>query len=196
MTESTPTPPPSDDPLARIGILISSTRPNRIGHHVADWVTELAPDDVEARALDLARIGLPLLDEPDLPANGNYAQPHTRAWSELIMGIDGLIIVTGEYNAGYPAPLKNAIDYLWAEWRDLPVGCVGYGWGGARKAIAALDQTLERLNMKVLRPVCLEFGNDLTERGEIGVPNPAPEEAVRTLYSQLIAAGSPRGAGS
>ena len=72
-----------------------------------------------------------------------------------------------EYNRGYNAALKNAIDYLYAEWEGLPVGCVGYGWHGASYAKSALRQTLERVKMTVVDGPGLEFGKTLTQEGEV-----------------------------
>ena len=63
---------------------------------------------------------------------------------------DALVLVMPEYNRGYNASLKNAIDFLYAEWEGLPVGCVGYGWHGASYAKSALRQTLERVKMTVV----------------------------------------------
>ena len=73
---------------------------------------------------------------------------------------DALVLVMPEYNRGYNASLKNAIDYLYAEWEGLPVGCVGYGWHGASYAKSALRQTLERVKMTVVDGPGLEFGED------------------------------------
>jgi NAD(P)H-dependent FMN reductase len=129
----------------RIGIVTASTRPTRIGHHVAAWVGGLAPEDVELVAVDLRELALPLLDEPEMPSEGHYAHEHTRRWAVLVESLDAVVLVMPEYNRGYNAALKNAIDYLYAEWDGMPVACVGYGWSGAQYARSALRQTLERM---------------------------------------------------
>ena len=64
--------------MRRIGIVTASTRPGRIGHHVAAWVTGLAPDDVDLVGVDLRELALPLLDEPEMPSEGDYGYEHTR----------------------------------------------------------------------------------------------------------------------
>ncbi|PRY49802.1 NADPH-dependent FMN reductase, partial [Knoellia remsis] len=75
--------------MNNLSIIVSSTRPSRIGHHVTRWVQEQAdPEQWQVKVLDLAEIGLPFLDEPDMPANGNYALPHTQAWASEIFGSD------------------------------------------------------------------------------------------------------------
>ena len=108
----------------KIGIVVSSSRPTRIGHQVAQWVRSLAPEGVEADIIDLAEVDLPFLAEPEQPATGNYSMPSTVAWSERVRSYDALILTVPEYNAGYPAVLKNAIDTLHAEWNGVPIGVI------------------------------------------------------------------------
>jgi NAD(P)H-dependent FMN reductase len=79
--------------------------------------------------LDLAEIALPFLDEPHHPRLGKYTKPHTFAWSRAVDEADAFVIVVPEYNGGFPAALKNALDYLHAEWHEKPVGVVTYGGG-------------------------------------------------------------------
>ena len=76
-----------------------------------------------------------------------YKNDHTLAWAKMVAAADGFVIVTPEYNAGYPAPLKNAIDYLHKEWKAKPVAFVGYGAGPATNAIKQLKEVTERLGM-------------------------------------------------
>ena len=111
--------------MTRIGIVTSSTRPTRIGHHVAQWVASQAPDGVEVEPIDLRDLALPLLDEPEMPSSGQYAHEHTKRWAALVDGVDAVVFVMPEYNRGYNAALKNAIDYLYAQWQGKPVACVG-----------------------------------------------------------------------
>jgi NAD(P)H-dependent FMN reductase len=174
----------------KIGIIVSTTRPARIGPKVAGWVAGLAPYGTDVEIVDLAAIGLPFLADAQMPAAGEYDQPSTLAWSERVSGFDALIVTVAEYNGGYPAVLKNAIDTLHAEWKGMPVGVVGYGWGGATAATGALSTVLDRLQTVRLDGPGLSFGEDLTPEGEI-LPA-APEEAVRGLYDQLVAAAAAR----
>src|SRR5699024_10979513 len=118
-----------------IGIIVSSSRPRRIGPRVAQWIGELAPAGTTVDVIDLAEVDLPFLAEPELPATGNYTLPSTIAWSERIRQLDGLILALPEYHAGYPAVVKNAFDSLHAEWKGLPAGIIGYGWGAAANSV-------------------------------------------------------------
>lgn len=170
----------------KIGIVISSSRPTRIGPKVAEWVASLAPEAAEVELVDLAEIDLPFLAEPEHPATGNYRLPSTLAWAEQVRGYDGLIITLAEYNAGYPAVVKNAIDTLHAEWKDLPIGIVGYGWRAAASAVRQLGEVLERVQALVLTGPGLNFGTEMTPEGEI--LEAAPAEEVRGLYTQVLTA--------
>jgi len=68
-----------------------------------------------------------LLDDPHLPRLRQYTRQHTSDWSALVDAVDAVVFVTPEYNFGYPATIKNAIDYLHSEWNYKPVGFVSYG---------------------------------------------------------------------
>lgn len=170
----------------RIGVVVSTTRPARIGPKVAGWITGLAPYGTEVELVDLAAIGLPFLADGQMPSAGEYDQPSTIAWSERVRSYDALILTVAEYNGGYPAVLKNALDTLHAEWKGLPVGVVGYGWGGAAAATGALATVLDRLQTLRLDGPGLRFGEDLTPEGEI--LEAAPADDVRGLYDQVLAA--------
>jgi NAD(P)H-dependent FMN reductase len=98
--------------------------------------------------IDLAVINLPFLDEPEMPALGNYQHEHTKTWSELISLYDGFIFVLPQYNWGYPAPLKNALDFLYHEWTNKPATIVTYGNHGGGKATAQLQIVLQGLHMR------------------------------------------------
>ena len=173
--------------MTRIGIVTASTRPRRIGHHVAAWVRGLGPDDVELVDVDLRELALPLLDEPEMPSDGHYVHEHTRRWAAVVEGLDAMVLVMPEYNRGYNAALKNAIDYLYAEWDGMPVACVGYGWSGARYARSALRQTLERVGMVVVEGAALHFEKTLDLDGTV---HAAVGDAadVQRMYAGLVAA--------
>ncbi|GAA4400179.1 NAD(P)H-dependent oxidoreductase [Fodinibacter luteus] len=177
--------------MTRIGIVTASTRPSRIGHHVAAWVLDLAPEGVEPVGIDLRELALPFLDEPELPSDGRYAHEHTRRWSETVTGLDAVVLVMPEYNRGYNAALKNAIDYLYAEWDGMPVACVGYGWSGARYARSALRQTLERVGMVVVDGAALHLEKTLDPDGTVRADDAAVAD-VRSMFAALVAAATAR----
>jgi len=131
---------------------MGSTRAKRLCPAIARWVAGIAHagTGLDAELVDLADWPLPMDDEPGIPALGAYSQPHTRAWSAKIAGADAFVFVTPQYNWGYPAPLKNAIDHLHAEWRGKPLVIVSYGGHGGGKCAAQLRQVAEGLKMRVI----------------------------------------------
>ena len=88
------------------------------------------------RIVDLETLGLALDDEPAMPALGRYTRETTRAWSDLVTAAAGVVIVTPQYNWSVPAPLKNAIDHLYREWKGKPALLVTYGGHGGDKCEA------------------------------------------------------------
>ncbi len=129
----------------RLMIVVSSTRPSRVGRKVADWVVKRAEahDGFDVELVDLAELGLPLMDEPNHPRLSTYTRQHTLDWSGMVDASDAFVFVMAEYNHGFTAPLKNAIDYLLHEWAYKPVGFVSYGGvaGGTRA-------------VQMIKPVC------------------------------------------
>jgi NAD(P)H-dependent FMN reductase/GNAT superfamily N-acetyltransferase len=136
-----------------LAVVIGSTRPGRVGPIVANWFAIEAEQHriFEVRILDLASVALPLLDEPEHPSSGIYAHDHTRRWSEMVAGADAFVFVTTEYNRGVPAPLKNALDYLYTEWHDKPAAVVSYGMTSmGLRAAESLRQTISALGMMLV----------------------------------------------
>jgi NAD(P)H-dependent FMN reductase len=131
-------------------IIIGSTRPGRRGAAVGNWFHDLVirDDRFGVELIDLAEVGLPLLDEPLPPGRGPYTQEHTRRWSRTISAGEAYVFVVPEYNHSYNAATKNALDFLGEEWRNKPVGFVGYGGiaAGAR-AVQALTPVVAALGM-------------------------------------------------
>jgi NAD(P)H-dependent FMN reductase len=176
--------------MPRLLIIIASTRPGRIGLPVANWFVEHAASHggFELEVADLAELELPLLDEPNHPRLRRYTRDHTRAWSATVAAADAVVMVTSEYNYGYPAALKNAIDYLHHEWRYKPVGFVSYGGVAAgTRAVQQLKQVVTALAMmptqaSVNIPFVQQF---LSEDGAI-IGNEIMLEAVPAMLDELL----------
>ncbi|MBA3927114.1 NADPH-dependent FMN reductase [Listeria rustica] len=131
-----------------IGLIIGSNRPTRVCRTVAEWaMKEMEHDKLNLSLIDLAEINLPFLDEPEIPAHGNYQKEHTKAWSELIKGYDGFVFIFPQYNWGYPAVLKNALDFLYDEWRGKPVSIMCYGGHGGFQAALSMKLVTQGLHM-------------------------------------------------
>jgi NAD(P)H-dependent FMN reductase len=129
----------------KIGIIIGSTRPGRLGAQVAQWISDefSQTPGLKFSLIDLKAWNLPLFNEPGMPSKGQYTHDYTRKWSKEINKYAAFIFVTPEYNGGYPASLKNAIDYLHKEWTGKPAIIVSYGYGGGKGAAGQLKQVLE-----------------------------------------------------
>jgi NAD(P)H-dependent FMN reductase len=175
--------------MTRIGIILGSTRPNRNGEQVAKWVYDIASrrDDAEYELVDLRDYPLPHLDEPLPPSMGQYQNEHTKAWADKIASFDGFVIVTPEYNHSTSGVLKNAIDYLYAEWNNKAVGFVSYGGvGGARAAehlrLVAGELQMADVRQQVALSMLTEFENfSVFKPGDYNVA------ALGTLLDQVVA---------
>ena len=132
--------------MLKVGIITGSTRPNRKSLDVAKWVLEAARkrSDAEYELVDIKDFELPLLDEPIPPSMGKYQQPHTKRWAAKIASLDAFVFVSPEYNHGIPGALKNAIDFLFAEWNHKAAGFVSYGGAGGARAVEQLRLVVER----------------------------------------------------
>lgn len=137
----------------RIGIIIGSTRPGRVGDQVARWVLENASAraDAEFELVDLAEYQLPHLDEAVPPSLGQYAKAHTKAWAEKVDSFDGFIFVTPEYNHSTSGALKNALDFVYGEWNNKAAGLVSYGAAGGTRAAEHLRLILGELQVADVR---------------------------------------------
>jgi NAD(P)H-dependent FMN reductase len=175
--------------MTKIGIILGSTRPGRNGAQVAKWVYEQAQQRTEAEfeLVDLLDYPLPHLDEPIPPSLGQYKNDHTKSWAAKIASLDGFVIVTPEYNHSTSGVLKNAIDYLYAEWNNKAVGFVSYGAvGGARAAehlrLVAGELQMADVRQQVALSLITEFENySVFKPGDYNVA------ALNTLLDQVIA---------
>lgn len=137
----------------RILVILGSTRKQRLCPQIATWVRSSGEEALPAQyeTIDLRDWPLPMDDEPGVPAHGQYVQNHTQRWSEKISSADAVVFVTPQYNWGYPAPLKNALDHLYKEWADMPAMVVTYGGHGGSKCSHQLRQVLDGLHMKPVK---------------------------------------------
>jgi NAD(P)H-dependent FMN reductase len=141
--------------MERIQVIMGSTRPNRFGEKPARWVMELlaARGDLDVELIDLRDYPLPFFEQPLSPARSQreYPDDGIARWGRKVDEADGFVFVTPEYNHGYPASLKNAIDHLFPEWQRKPVAFVGYGSVGGARAIEQLREVVVELEMAPLR---------------------------------------------
>ena len=174
--------------MTRIGIILVSTRPGRNSEAVASWVLEEAKQrgDAEFELIDLRDFPLPHFDEPSSPRLGQYTQDHTKAWAAAIASFDGFVMVTPEYNHSTSGVLKNAIDFLYAEWANKAVGFVGYGAIGGGRAVEHLRLVAGEVQMAdVQAQVALSMFTDFTNFTEF-TPAPRQVDALNQMLDQLV----------
>ena len=158
----------------RVGLISGSARVVRAGPQIAAFVRGVIEKDIASQStaavefdvIDVGTLDLPAhYDEPGIPSHvenipDDYVHEHTRAWSRRVASLDTFVFVTPQYNWGVPAALKNAIDYLFKEWRGKPFMVVSYGGHGGGHAAAALQLILGGgIGMKAAPagPVSLSF---------------------------------------
>ena len=137
----------------KIGIILGSTRPGRKGDQVAKWVLEQAAkrDSATYELVDLADFALPHLDEVVTASQGRYENEHTKAWAAAVAQYDGFVFVTPEYNHSTSGALKNAIDFIYAEWNNKAAGFVSYGVAGGTRAVEHLRLIVGELQIADVR---------------------------------------------
>lgn len=185
----------TQDPPLRIAVVAGTTRPKRRSRIVAEWTHAQADTHLGGRAqlelVDLAQFDLPLLDEPLPAAIGDYSAAHTHRWARKIDSYDGFIFVTPEYNHSMPASLKNAVDFLFAEWNDKAAGFVSYGLNGGVRAVEHLRLTLAEVKVACVRSqVALSLFSDfdlpeMTEPGELR-PGAHHDAVLRRMLDEVV----------
>src|SRR6267143_6613344 len=177
--------------MLRIAIIIGRTRPGRNGEAVAKWVYEIAQKrtDAEFELVDIKDFNLPLLDEPMPPVMGQYSKPHTKAWAAKIGKFDAYVFVTPEYNHSISGALKNAIDFLFAEWNNKAAGFVSYGGAGGARAVEQLRLVMAEVQIATVRnQVLLSMFTDF-ENFSVFKPLARHEKSVNDVFDQVLAWG-------
>src|SRR3954447_15945393 len=173
----------------KIGIILGSTRPGRNGKAVADWVLDKAQARIgpDYDLIDPADPPLPHMDEPMSPMLGQYAGEHTKAWAATIARYDGYVFVTPEYNHSTSGVLKNAIDYLYAEWTNKAAAFVSYGSVGGARAVEHLRAVSSELQIAHVRQqLAFSLFADF-ENFSTFAPGPQHAGQAQTMFDQLEA---------
>lgn len=175
--------------MYNLKIITSTTREGRKGIAIAEWITEFAKQvsGFNIELLDLAEINLPFMNEPNHPRLQQYKYDHTKKWSETIEHADAFIIVLSEYNFGFPAPIKNALDYLYNEWKYKPVGIVSYGGVSAGlRSTQMLKQVLTALNMMPLsEQVSIPMFTKFINEDGVFAPDDMIKQSATVLLTEL-----------
>ncbi len=178
--------------MLKIGVIIGSTRPGRNAEKVAAWVMERASrrSDAQFELVDIKDYNLPLLDEPVPPSQGKYSKAHTKAWAQKIASLDAFVFVAPEYNHGVPASLKNAIDFLYAEWNNKAAGFVSFGSAAGARSVEHLRGIMGEVQVADVRQQVLFSLYADFENFSVLKPNPSHDAALVTMLDQLVAWGT------
>ena len=178
--------------MIKIGIIIGSTRPGRVGASVGKWVLEEAQKrrDADFQLIDLKEHDLPLLDEPVPPSMGQYSKEHTKKWAKVIDSFDAFIFVTPEYNHSTSGALKNAIDFVYKEWNNKVAGFVAYGSAGGTRAVEHLRLIMAEVQVATVRAqVALSLMTDF-ENFKDFKPADYHMKNLDSLFDQVISWGT------
>jgi NAD(P)H-dependent FMN reductase len=175
--------------MLKLAVIIGSTRPGRVGEAVARWVHELAQQrrDAAVELVDIQAFDLPLLDEPIPPSQGKYSKEHTKRWAATIASFDGFVFVTPEYNHGISGALKNAIDFLYAEWNNKAAGFVGYGSAGGVRAVEHLRLVMAEVQVATVRQQVMLSLRDDFENYSVFKPREFHAKVVGQVFDQVVA---------
>ncbi len=175
--------------MENLKIITSTTRQGNKGIAVANWITQLAKHDnrFNTELISLADFDLPLMDEPNHPRLQQYQNESTKKWSAIVDGADAFIIVLAEYNHGFPAPIKNALDHLYKEWGHKPAGVVSYGGLSAGlRSFQMLKPVLNALNMvPVLDSVSVPFFTKFINDEEEFVPEESVVKSAHVMLNEI-----------
>jgi NAD(P)H-dependent FMN reductase len=176
--------------VAKLQIIVASTRPGRVGLPVGQWIESEAKTHggfEEVELVDLAEVNLPFMDEPNHPRLRQYTHQHTLDWSAKVSEADAFAFVLPEYNYGYTAPLKNALDYLHHEWHYKPVGMVSYGGVAAgTRAAQMVKQVVTTLRMvPIFEAVSIPFVAQFIDEEESVVPNDVMVSSAKAMFDEL-----------
>lgn len=177
--------------MATLHVVIASTRPGRVGLTVGRWFHQLALDHgaFEVELVDLAQVNLPFMDEPNHPRLRRYTKQHTLDWSAKVSEADAFAFVMPEYNHGFNAPLKNALDYLHHEWAYKPAALVSYGGVSAGTRAAQMIRQVFA-SLKLFPPgeaVSIPFVAKLIDDEGRLQPNEVMESSARAVLNELAA---------
>jgi NAD(P)H-dependent FMN reductase len=184
MTESLTSP-------LRVGIVLGSTRPARFADRPATWLLELAQKraGVAFELVDLRHYPLPFFDEPKSPLREPSKNDIAVRWARTVAELDAFVFVTGEYNHSIPASLKNALDYVYAEWNRKPAAFVAYGNAGGARGVEQLRLILVELQVAPLRSA-VHIGRpefiELLLNGKSFADYPYLEQAANVMLDDVI----------
>ena len=181
--------------MLNVKVILSSVREGRFGDKPAAWILEHVKktDGLNVELLDLKEYPMPFFNDPVSPSmmKEPYTNPEVIRWTAKIAEADAFIIVTPEYNHGYPASLKNALDWVYKEWNQKAVAFVAYGGVGGARSVEQLKEIAVELQMAPMRNgvnvtfdyIMKAFSDPKTDPIELLKPF---DDKAKVLIEQLI----------
>ena len=142
--------------MSVISVIVGTTREARFSEKPAHWILEHLKkrQDVDARLLDLRDFPMPFFDQPltpAMPSRPAFENEAVQRWTAAIGASDGYVIATAEYNYGPAAVLKNAIDWVYPEWRRKPVSFISWGSAAGTRSVQQFRETAIELQLAPIR---------------------------------------------
>lgn len=177
--------------MYKLKVISSTVRPGRKGPLIAQWIAEEVKKqgNFDVEVLDLGEINLPMMNEAVHPIMRQYEHKHTKQWSAKIDEADAFIFVTAEYDYSYPAPLKNALEYLVHEWAYKPSAIVSYSagaFGGVRAVINLKGDLIGLRNVALAEGVTIPALNSFINEDGLFTPNEQLTGSATQMLHQLV----------
>jgi NAD(P)H-dependent FMN reductase len=171
-------------------VLVTSTRPGRIGPAIGAWMFEQAKTEgeFEVELVDLKDFELPVFDEPSHPRFKKYEHEHTKRWSDKVSEADAFVFVTPEYDFGTPAPLMNALQYLFTEWHYKPVAFASYGGvSGGLRGVQMTKQVVTAMKMApIVEAVTIAMASQqIDKETKVFLPTEMNNKAAQAMVKEL-----------
>jgi NAD(P)H-dependent FMN reductase len=180
--------------VTRISVIVGSVRPQRFAEKPANWIAAhlRKHSTVDTRILDLLDYPMPMYEEPLPPAYPGrpaFTNEVVRRWTAEIAASDGFVIVTPEYNHGYPPMLKNALDWVYDEWNRKPVTFVAYGEVAGARSVTHLRDVVATLGMaSTQKDVQIPFTSLMVhyQGGDVAAELAKFDDAASVLVDNLL----------
>jgi len=174
----------------KLHVILSSTRPGRVGATIAHWFHGLAVEHgkFEPELVDLAEFNLPVYDEPRHPVLQQYEHEHTKRWAASVAAADAFVLVTPEYNYGPTPALLNALNYVYKEWNYKPAAFVSYGgMSGGIRAVQVTKHTLTTLKMvPLVEAVAIQMAAQQLDENKQFKPGEVHINSAKAMLNELL----------
>lgn len=176
--------------MKNISVVTGSARPNSAGKHLTKKVVDLVNKNGDAKpsVVDVAELNLPFMNALMPPSADGFSMEddNVKKWSEIVKKSDAVIFMMPEYNHSLSAVQKNAIDWLYGEWRDKPVAVVAYGFYAGKHSLATFNEVNNVVKMNLLGSVGFTFGKELGMDGSITDADRVEKELDILLSKVLV----------